>query len=64
MSTLTTSESDKVLDNLIEETIGLLEAVTDTEDCPFEIEEIDLEQSKLKVYMGTCHCSLSSPGIL
>lgn len=63
MSTLTTPESDKVLDNLIEKTIGLLEAVADTEDSPFEIEEIDLEQSMLKVYMGTCHCSLSSPGI-
>ncbi|MCS4484009.1 hypothetical protein NXS08_00695 [Gleimia sp. 6138-11-ORH1] len=62
MFTLPTRESDTVLDDLIAETIGLLDAVADAEENPFEIEKIDLDQSKLKVFKGTCHCSLSSPG--
>lgn len=60
----TTVKDDRaiILDELIRQTVKMLpndqEKITD-----YGVDEFDPESSRLKVFMGTCHCSLSSPEI-
>lgn len=57
-----TCNSEDTLEELIRRTVDLLpENYDDSQD--FGIDQLDLNSSRLKVFMGTCHCSLSTPGV-
>ena len=57
-----TCNSEDTLEELIRKTVDLLpEHYDDSQD--FGIDQLALNSSRLKVFMGTCHCSLSTPGV-